>query len=103
MFAVIEIAGKQFKASKGNTIEVPKLKDKKEGDKIKIDKVLLRSDGKKTDVGTPYISGSSVELVIKKHGKTDKIRVFKKKPKKRYERTIGHRQPYTVVEVASVK
>lgn len=103
MFVVVEIAGKQFKVSKGDVIEVPKLKDNKEGDKVKIDKVLLKSDGKKTDIGTPYISGSSVELTIKEHGRGEKIRVFKKKPKKRYERTIGHRQSYTKVEVMAVK
>lgn len=103
MFAVVEIAGKQFKVSKGDVIEVPKLKDNKEGDKVKIDKVLLKSDGKKTDIGIPYISGSSVELTIKEHGRGEKIRVFKKKPKKRYERTIGHRQSYTKVEVMAVK
>ena len=103
MFAIIEIAGKQFKASQGDRIEVPKLKNKKEGDKVKIEKVLLRSDGKKTDIGTPYVSGSSVELTIKEHGKADKIRVYKKKPKKRYEKTIGHRQAYTVIEVTSIK
>jgi large subunit ribosomal protein L21 len=103
MFAIIEIAGKQFKVSQGDKIEVPKLKDKKEGDKIKIDKIFLKSDGKKIDVGTPYVAGSSVELVIKEHGKGEKIRVYKKKPKKRYEKTIGHRTQYTVVEIVSVK
>jgi len=103
MFAIVEIAGKQFKISQGDIIEVPKLKDNKEGDKVKIDKVLLKSDGKKTDIGTPYISGSSVELTIKEHGKGKKIRVFKKKPKKRYEKTIGHRQAYTKIEVMAVK
>ena len=103
MFAIVEIAGKQFKVSKGDKIEVPKLKNNKEGDKVKVDKVLLKSDGKKSDIGTPYVSGSSVELLVKGHIKADKIRVFKKKPKKRYERTIGHRQPYTQVEVTAVK
>ena len=103
MFAVVEIAGKQFKVSNGDKIEVPKLKDKKEGDKVKIDKVLLRSDGKKTDAGSPYVSGSSVELVVKEHGKGKKIRVFKMKPKKRYQKTQGHRQDYTLVEVMAVK
>ena len=103
MFAIVEIARKQFKAEKGNTLEVPKLKENKEGDKLKIDKVLLRSDGEKTDVGTPYVAGASVEITVKEHKKADKIRVFKKKPKKRYERTIGHRQAYTVVEVTGVK
>ena len=103
MFAIVDIAGKQFKVSQGDKLEVPKLKDNKEGDKVKIDQVLLRSDDKKTDVGTPTVSGSSVELNVIEHGKAAKIKVFKKKSKKRYERTQGHRQPYTLVEVAAVK
>ncbi len=103
MFVVAEIAGKQHKVTKGDTLKVEKLKDSKEGDSVKIDKVLLRSDGGKTDVGTPYISGASVDLNVKAHGKHDKIKVFKKKPKKRYERTQGHRQQYTEVEVVGVK
>ncbi|MDH5596969.1 MAG: 50S ribosomal protein L21 [Candidatus Peregrinibacteria bacterium] len=103
MFAIVEIAGKQFKVSKGDKLEVPKLKDNKEGDKVKIDQVLLRSDDKKTDIGVPTVSGSSVELSVIEHGKAAKIRVFKKKSKKRYERTQGHRQPYSLVEVTAVK
>ena len=103
MFAIVEIAGKQFKVSQGDKLEVPKLKDSKEGDKVKIDQVLLRSDGKKTDVGAPTVLGAAVELMIKEHGKAAKIRVYKKKSKKRYERTQGHRQPYSLVEVTAVK
>ncbi len=102
MFAIVEIAGKQFKVSKGDTLEVPKLKDNLEGDKIKIDQVLLRSDDKKTDIGMPMINGASVELLLKEHGKAAKIRIFKKKSKKRYERTQGHRQAYSLVEVLAV-
>lgn len=103
MFAIVEIAGKQFKVKKGDTLEVPKLKANKEGDKVKIDDVYLRSDDKKTDIGAPTVSGAQVELLVKEHGKAAKIRVFKKKAKKRYERTQGHRQPYTLVEVIAVK
>lgn len=103
MFAIAEIAGKQHKVQKGDILKVEKLKDSKEGDKVKIDKVLLRSDDKKTDIGTPYVPGASVELTVKEHGKMKKIKVFKKKPKKRYERTQGHRQQYTEIEVMAVK
>ena len=103
MFAIAEIAGKQHKVQKGDVLKVEKLKDTKEGDKVKIDKVLLKSDGSKTDIGTPYIAGSTVELTVKEHGKHAKIKVFKKKPKKRYERTYGHRQHYTEVEITAVK
>ncbi len=103
MFVIVEIAGKQFKVSKGDILEVPKLKANKEGDKVKIDDVLLRSDDNKTDIGTPVVSGGQVELLIKEHGKAAKIKIFKKKSKKRYERTQGHRQPYSLVEVTAVK
>ncbi len=103
MFVIAKIAGKQYKIQKGDILKVDKLKEAKEGDKVKIDEVLLKSDGSKTDIGTPYISGSSVELKVVEHGKMDKIKVFKKKAKKRYERTYGHRQQYTEVEVVVVK
>jgi len=102
MFAIVEIAGKQFKVKKGDVLEVPKLKDNKEGDKITLDQVLLRSDEGKTEIGTPMVKGALVELELKEHGKGAKIRVFKKKAKKRFERTQGHRQPYSKVEVTSV-
>ncbi len=103
MFAIAEIAGKQYKVKKGDILHVDKLKSAKEGDKVKADKVLLTSDGKKTAIGTPAVAGASVELSVKAHGKGEKIRVFKKKSKKRYERTQGHRQQYTEVEVIGVK
>ena len=103
MFEIVEIAGKQFKVQKGDVLEVPKLKNNNEGDKVKIDKVLLRSENEKTEIGAPLVSGAQVELQVKEHGKAAKIRVFKKKAKKRFERTHGHRQPFSKVEVTSVK
>jgi large subunit ribosomal protein L21 len=102
MFAIIKVAGKQHKVQKGDVLLVDKL-DVKEGDKVKIDKVLLTSDGSKTGIGTPYIDGASAELTVKRNMKDKKIRVFKKKPKKRFEKTQGHRQQYTEVEVTSLK
>lgn len=103
MFEIVEIAGKQFKVKKGDILEVPKLKANKEGDKVKIDQVLLRADEGKAEIGTPVVKGAQVELTVKEHGKAAKIRVFKKKAKKRFERTQGHRQPYSKVEVTAIK
>lgn len=103
MFAIVEIAGFQHKVKKGSVVHVEKLGAHKVGDKVKTDKVLLRSDGKTTDVGTPYVSGAQVEYTVKAHDKADKIRVFKKNSKKRYERTRGHRQDFTTIEVTAVK
>lgn len=102
MFIIAKIAGKQYKIQKGDILKVDKL-NAKEGDKVKVEEILLKSDEGKTDVGTPYLSESSVELQVKAHGKADKIKVYKKKAKKRYERTRGHRQQYTEVEVLNVK
>ncbi len=103
MFAIVEITGKQHKVTKGDVLKVEKVKGTEEGGKVKTDKVLLRSDGKKTDIGAPFVSGASVEFTIKEHGKHKKIKVFKKKSKKRYEVTQGHRQQYTEIEITAVK
>jgi len=103
MFAIAKIAGKQHLVEKGKVLTVDKMKDLKEGGKVKIDKVYLRADGSKVDIGTPFVDGSSVEVVVKRHFKDKKIRVYKKKSKKRFEKTRGHRQQYTEIEVASVK
>lgn len=103
MFAIVEIAGFQHKVQKGTVVTVEKLGDHKAGDKVKTDKVLLRSDGKTTDVGAPYVNGAQIEYTVKEHGKAEKIRVFKKNSKKRYERTQGHRQQFTKIEVTAVK
>mgnify|MGYP002725619406 CR=1 FL=1 len=103
MFVIATIAGKQYKIQKGDILKVDKLKTAEEGDTVKIDEVLLKSDGSKTEIGTPFVKGSFVELKVKEHGKGKKLKVFKMKPKKRYERTYGHRQHYTEVEVINVK
>jgi large subunit ribosomal protein L21 len=102
MFAIVEIAGKQFRVAQGDKLEVPRLQEK-EGAKIKLDSVLLKSEKGKAEIGMPYVGGASVELMVKEHGKGEKIRVYKKKSKKRYERTQGHRQSYTLVEVTAVR
>lgn len=103
MFAIVEIAGKQHKVQAGDVLRTEKLKAHKEGEKVKLDTVLMRAEGEKVEIGTPYVSGAMVELSVKEHGKGKKVKVFKKKSKKRYERTQGHRQAYTEVEVLSVK
>ena len=103
MLAIAKIAGKQYKLEKGKVLWVDKMKDIKEGGKVKIDKILLRADGSSVDIGTPYISGAQAELTVKRHLKDKKIRVYKKKAKKRYEKGQGHRQQYTEVEVTALK
>ena len=102
MYAIIESCGRQYKVSEGDTIFFEKL-DAKEGEKITFDNVVLVSDDKDVKIGTPYVKGAKVEGTVISHGKGKKIIVYKYKAKKNYRRTQGHRQPYTKVEIKSIK
>ena len=102
MYAIIEACGKQYKVSEGDVVFFEKL-DAEEGKTVKFDNVILVSDNGKIEVGTPYVKGAKVEGKVVAHGKGKKIIVFKYKAKKNYRRKQGHRQPYTKVEITSVK
>jgi len=98
--AVIETGGKQYKVSPGDMLKIEKLPgDHKKGDKISFDKVLLLDDGKKTEFGTPYIKGATVEAEFEEAGRSKKVTVIKFKRKTRYKRKYGHRQPYSKVKI----
>ena len=99
---MIEACGKQYKVVEGDTVFFEKL-DAEEGKKVTFDKVILVSDGKDVKVGDPYVKGVKVEGKVVSHGKGKKIIVFKMKPKKNERRKQGHRQPYTKVEITSIK
>ena len=102
MYAIIESCGKQYKVSEGDVVFFEKL-DAEEGKKVTFDNVILVSDGKDVKVGTPYVKGCKVEGTVVAQGKGPKIIVYKYKTKKNYRRTQGHRQPYTKVEIKSIK
>lgn len=102
MYAIIESCGKQYKVAQGDVVFFEKL-DAEEGKKVTFDKVVLVSDGEKIEIGNPYVKGFKVEGKVVAHGKGKKILVFKYKAKKNYRRTQGHRQPYTKVEITSIK
>lgn len=102
MYAIIESCGKQYKVSEGDSVLFEKL-EVEEGKKVTFDNVILVSDNGKVTVGTPYVKGVKVEGKVTEHGKGKKIIVFKYKPKKNYRRKYGHRQPYTKVEITSIK
>ena len=101
MYAIIESCGKQYKVTEGDVVYFEKL-DAEEGKKVTFDKVVLVSD-KKVEVGAPYVKGVKVEGKVLANGKAKKILVYKYKAKKNYRRTQGHRQPYTKVEITSIK
>ena len=102
MYAIIESCGKQYKVAEGDVVFFEKL-DVEEGKKITFDNVVLVSDDKKVEVGAPYVKGVKVEGKVVSHGKGKKIIVFKMKAKKNYRRKQGHRQPYTKVEITTIK
>ncbi len=100
MYAIVEMAGQQFKVAKDQKVFVHRLPGK-EGDKVTFDKVLLLDDGKVT-IGAPAIAGAAVTAKILSHLKGDKVIVFKKKRRKGYRVKNGHRQAFTEIQVLSI-
>lgn len=101
MFAIIESGGKQYLVSEGDKIQVEKL-DGEAGSTITFDKVLFMGDDSTQTVGTPVVSGKTVEGKILAQGRGDKIRIFKYKAKSKYRRTQGHRQAFTEIEIVKL-
>ena len=102
MYAVIESCGKQYKVAEGDVVFFEKL-DAEEGKKVSFDKVILVSEDGNVQLGNPYVKGIKVEGKVVSHGKGKKIIVFKMKAKKNERTKQGHRQPYTKVEITSIK
>ncbi|TET74353.1 MAG: 50S ribosomal protein L21 [Dehalococcoidia bacterium] len=100
MYAVVETGGKQYKVSPGQLIDVDKLAV--EGDSIELDRVYLVAEGDKVTLGRPTIAGAKVIADVVGEGKKDKVIVFKFKPKVRYRRKKGHRQPYTRLAIKEI-
>ena len=101
MFAIVEIAGQQFKVEEGQEIFVHQLKAE-EGDKVSFENVhLIERDGQ-TSIGAPLISTAKVDATVLGHQKGDKVIVFKKKRRKGYRVKNGHRQAFTKIQVNSI-
>ena len=101
MFAIVTIAGQQFKVEKDQEIFVHQLKAS-EGDKLTFEEVLLVSDGEKTNVGKPVIDKAKVNAIVLGHQQGDKVIVFKKKRRKGYQVKNGHRQQFTKLKIDSI-
>ena len=101
MYAIVEIAGKQFRAEEGAKLYVPRLKAD-EGAEVTFDRVLLTSGDGGVSVGAPTVDGASVSATVLGHGKADKVIVFKKKRRKGYRVKNGHRQPYTQIQIGGL-
>ena len=101
MYAVIETGGKQYRVQEGDIISVEKL-GLIEGETYDFDKVLMVADEAGIKTGAPYVEGATVSAKAIKNGKGKKIVVMTYKPKKNAKRKMGHRQPYTKVEISSI-
>ena len=101
MFAIIETGGKQYKVSEGDIVFVEKL-DANEGDKVTFDKVLAVSGESGFQSGKPTVAGACVTANVVKNGKAKKITVWTYKSKKNEKRKLGHRQPYTKVQIDKI-
>jgi large subunit ribosomal protein L21 len=101
MFAVVNIAGQQFKVTENGKYYVPRLKAEPESE-VTFEEVLLYSDGEKTQIGSPKIEGMKVTAKVLEHVKDDKVIVFKKKRRKSYKVKNGHRQKLTKIEIVKI-
>lgn len=101
MYAIIETGGKQYKVQAGDALFIEKLAVE-ENSEISFDKVIAVGNDEGIKVGAPYVEGATVTAKVLKNGKAKKITVFTYKPKKNLKRKMGHRQPYTKVEVVAI-
>ena len=94
--AIIKTGGKQFSVETGQTLRVPSISDKNEGDKVDIEALFVNTDGKIN------LGGATVKATVVGHGRADKIIVFKKKRRKQYKRNQGHRQGFTEITIDKI-
>jgi large subunit ribosomal protein L21 len=103
MKATIKTQGRQFTVQEGDILKVNRYPNTHAGDTVEIKDVLLVGEGADVRIGTPLIAGASVSVRILENKRGDKVHVFKKKRRKRYERTRGHRQELSVIKIEGIK
>ena len=101
MYAVIKTGGKQYKVAAGEKIKVEQIAADV-GQELVIDQVLAVGDGAQLQVGTPLVAGASVTAKVVAHGRHDKVRIFKMRRRKHYQKRQGHRQNFTELQIGSV-
>ena len=101
MYAVIKTGGKQYRVASGEKIKVEQIAADV-GQEIVIDQVLAVGDGSGLKVGTPLVSGATVKATVVAHGKHDKVRIFKMRRRKHYQKNQGHRQNYTEIRIDGI-
>ncbi|MFO1265921.1 MAG: 50S ribosomal protein L21 [Rubrivivax sp.] len=101
MYAVIKTGGKQYKVAAGEKIKIEQIAADV-GQEVVIDQVLAVGSGAELKVGSPWVTGASVKATVVAHGRHDKVRIFKLRRRKHYQRHGGHRQQYTELSIASI-
>ena len=102
MYAVVQTGGKQYRVEEGNTVLIEKL-ETEAGKEVVLDQVLMIGDGEKVTIGRPVVEGAKVIADVVKQTKGPKLIVFKKRTKKGYKKTQGHRQNLTEIKIKSIK
>ena len=101
MYAIVNIAGKQIRVEKDQVVKVPYLQQEV-GKAVEFDEILLLDDGKKVKIGQPKVKGAKVTAKVVEHGRDKKVLVFKKKRRKDYKVTRGHRQDFTKIQIEKI-
>ncbi|MEW6586960.1 MAG: 50S ribosomal protein L21 [Nitrospirota bacterium] len=101
MYAIIEDRGKQYKVSPGDTVKIEKISTE-QGSEVTLDKVLVVVKDDVSTWGSPYVGGAKVIASVEDSGKSDKVLVFKQRPRKVYRKLRGHRQPFTSVKIKEI-
>ena len=101
MYAVIKTGGKQYKVAAGEKLKIEQIAADV-GQEITIDQVLAVGSGAELQVGTPWVAGASVIATVVAQGRHDKVRIFKMRRRKHYQKRQGHRQAFTEIQIASV-
>ena len=102
MYAIVNISGKQYKATQGAKLRIPR-QSGDSGAKLSFEEILLINNGDSTQIGKPNVVGAKITATILNHGRERKILIYKKKRRKGYQRKNGHRQWYTEVEVQKIQ
>jgi large subunit ribosomal protein L21 len=98
VYAIVDIGGRQFKATPDAVLRVPKM-EAEVGGEVTLDRVMLWSDDQAVEVGNPFVEGKSIQAEVVRHGKDKKVIVYKKKRRKKYRRKNGHRQQFTEIRL----
>ena len=102
MYAVIKSGGKQYKVAAGEKLKIEQIPSQI-GEKISLDQVLMISQGDKVSVGSPLVDGAVVSATVLGHGRADKVKIFKMRRRKHYQKRQGHRQNFTEVMIDEIK